>query len=294
MKKKEQDEVREPPQESILFVWFAVKFRQSCRSSSTGGLFPALVFAALLLFFLSPGLSAGPRGDSVETVIASTSLVAAIARAGGAPAVKVLAPAELRHPPEYDLKPSDLMAASRGKLILYAGWEIFAKKLADTAGSAGIELVTVNTGISPPELVQEARRISELLGTGPAFEAWREGFEILTEDTRREVMAAYPRKRAVVHYDLIPLARWLGFEIAGEYGPAEPSPQLVLRLGALSPDLVIDNYHNPAGKPIAEAAGASLAELIFFPGKNGSRSLEDLFRYNRDLLIEAAGGGPPR
>jgi hypothetical protein len=260
----------------------------------TGGCLKIPFMAALLLVSLAPYLSAGPRGDSVEAVIASTSLVAAIARAGGAPAVKVLAPAELRHPPEYDLKPSDLMAASRGKLILYAGWEIFAKKLADTAGSAGIELVTVHTGISPPELIQEARHISGLLGTGPAFEAWREGFEALTEDARREVMAAYPGKRAVVHYDLMPLARWLGFEIAGEYGPAEPSPQLVLQLAALSPDLVIDNYHNPAGRPIAEAAGAPLAELIFFPGKNGDPSLEGLFRYNRDLLLEAAGGGPPR
>jgi zinc transport system substrate-binding protein/iron/zinc/copper transport system substrate-binding protein len=186
------------------------------------------------------------------------------------------------------------MAASRSRLILYAGWEIFAQKLADTAGSAGVELVKVATASAPSGLVDEARRISEILGTGPAFDAWREGFEALTEDLRRAVMAAYPQKRAVVHYDQVPLARWLGFEIAGEYGPAEPSPRIVLQLAALSPDLVIDNYHNPSGRPIAEAAGAPLAELIFFPGKNGTASLEDLFRYNGELLIEASGTRPPR
>lgn len=255
-----------------------------------GTLFLALLF---LLSLPSP-LSAGGGRESEETLTASTSLVAAVARAAGAPAVRVLAPAELRHPPEYDLKPSDLMAASRGKLILYAGWEMFAKKLADTAGSAGVELVKVNTVTTPPELIEEARRVSEILGTGAAFGVWREGFEALTEDIRREVMAAYPQKRAVVHYDQAPLARWLGFEIAGEYGPAEPSPRLILQLAALSPDLVIDNYHNPVGRPIAEAAGAPLAELIFFPGKNGTLSLDDLFRYNGELLVEAAGGRPPR
>jgi zinc transport system substrate-binding protein/iron/zinc/copper transport system substrate-binding protein len=84
----------------------------------------------------------------------------------------------------------------------------------------------------------------------------------------------------------MPFMQWLGFEILGEYGPAEPSPALILELVNTKPVMVIDNYHSPAGWPIAEAAQVPYIELINFPGKDGTRTIEDVFRYNTNMLVK--------
>jgi zinc transport system substrate-binding protein/iron/zinc/copper transport system substrate-binding protein len=85
-----------------------------------------------------------------------------------------------------------------------------------------------------------------------------------------------------------PYAAWMGFEIVGEFGPAEPSPAVILELARTRPALVFDNYHGPSGQPIAEATGAAYVEMLNFPGKDGTLSIEDVFRYNAYLLIKAA------
>ncbi|MDR1909125.1 MAG: ABC transporter substrate-binding protein [Spirochaetaceae bacterium] len=247
------------------------------------------LFLALVML---PPLGARGKKETPNTagkrVVASTSWVAAVARASGAEDVRVLAPLSFRHPPEYELKPSDLAAAAEADLIIYAAWEPFASRLADTAGSAGTAQLVINPTNSPEALLADARKIAAVLGTEERCEAWWRTFEPFAEGIRAEVDAAYPVKRAVVQRMQSPFARWLGFEPAGEYGPAEPSPAVILEMVRLGPALVIDNYHGPSGRPIAEASGAAYAELINFPGKDGTLSLEDVFRYNARILLEAA------
>jgi ABC-type Zn uptake system ZnuABC Zn-binding protein ZnuA len=221
-------------------------------------------------------------------VLASTSWVGAMARAAGAGAVRILAPLDLRHPPEYELKPSDLDAASKADIIVYAGWEQFAQKLADTAGSAGVRTITVQTSNDPAEFKAGAAKIAQALGTEDKLEEWWSAFLPFAEELRERVRAAYPDRRAVVNRMQIPFAAWLGFEVVGEFGPAEPSPAVILDLARLKPVLVVDNYHGPSGQPIAEAANAVYVELLNFPGKDGTLTIEDVFRYNADTLIKAA------
>ncbi|GHV30326.1 hypothetical protein AGMMS4952_17180 [Spirochaetia bacterium] len=259
------------------------------------GTSPKAFLAILVFFAVSSLLFAGGKKDAEaaptgKVVLASTSWVAAIARAAGAEDVRILAPLDLRHPPEYELKPSDLAAASKADIIIYAGWEQFAKKLADTAGSAGIQTITVTTSNAPEEFRAAAEKIATVLGTEDKLAEWWNGFEPFAADLREKIIAAYPDKRAVVQRMQTPFAAWLGFEIIGEYGPAEPSPAVILEMVQLRPALVIDNYHGPSGQPIAEAAKAPYAELLNFPGKDGTFSIEDVFRYNADVLIKAASG----
>ncbi|MDR1955376.1 MAG: zinc ABC transporter substrate-binding protein [Treponema sp.] len=254
------------------------------------------LIGAVVCLIAAPGLFAGGKSerqaaapaDQKLVVVASTSWVAAIARAGGAENIRILAPVELKHPPEYELKPSDLTAVSKADMILYAGWEMFAEKLAETAGSAKVQLVQVNTSNNPEDLKTEARKLAERFGTLDRFEAWSRDFDRLTAELRPQILAAYPDKRAVVQRMQTPFAVWLGLDIIGEYGPAEPSAAVILELVQLHPALIIDNYHGPSGQPIAEAANAPYAELLNFPGKDGTQSIEDLFRYNADVLIHAA------
>jgi hypothetical protein len=211
-----------------------------------------------------------------------------MATAAGAENVRILAPLDLRHPPEYELKPSDLEAAGKADIIIYAGWEQFAKKLADTAGSAGVRTITVQTSNDPAKFKAEAEKIAQALGTEDKLEAWWSAFLPFAEDLRERVVAAYPDKRVVVNRMQTPFVAWLGFEVIGEFGPAEPSPAVILDLARLRPALVLDNYHGPSGQPIAEAVNAVYVELLNFPGKDGTLTIEDVFRYNADVLIKAA------
>jgi ABC-type Fe3+-hydroxamate transport system substrate-binding protein len=211
-----------------------------------------------------------------------------MATAAGAENVRVLAPLDLRHPPEYELKPSDLAAASKADIIIYAGWEQFAEKLAETAGSAGAPTLTIRTSNNPEEFRAEAAKIAQALGTEAKLEEWWSAFLPFAEELREKVIAAYPDRRAAVNRMQTPFAAWMGFDIVGEFGPAEPSPAVILELARVKPALVIDNYHGPSGQPVAEAAGAVYVELLNFPGKDGTLTIEDVFRYNADALIEAA------
>jgi zinc transport system substrate-binding protein/iron/zinc/copper transport system substrate-binding protein len=251
------------------------------------------MFAILLVFFsLSTGLFArGGRDNSAPkndgTIVVSTSWVAAIAYCAGAENVHILAPVDLRHPPEYELKPSDLSAASKASLIIYAGWEMFAKKLAETAGSAGVEVLQITVSNDPGDIKAEAGKIAELLGTTEKYRAWAAGFDDFTGTIRTRILEAWPDKRVVVNSMQTPFVKWLGFDIAGAYGPADPSPALILDMVKTGPVLVIDNYHNPSGKPISEAAQVPYIELINFPGKDGTKTIEDVFIYNMNMLIKS-------
>ena len=56
-------------------------------------------------------------------VVASTSWTAAFARAAGATDIVTIAPMELRHPPEYEIKPSDLAAVAAARFLVHSGYE---------------------------------------------------------------------------------------------------------------------------------------------------------------------------
>lgn len=224
-------------------------------------------------------------------VIASTSWVAAFARAAGATDIVTIAPMELRHPPEYEIKPSDLMAVAGAKFLVHSGYERFAKRLAETAGAEGLSIAQVYTDNIPETFKAEARKLAVLFGTVPAFEAWAASFDTRTEAMQAHVMAAFPDKRVVAHAFLKTYAQWLGFDVVGTFGPGEPSPAVLLELTKARPVLIMDNYHNPSGASIASATGAPLVTLINFPGKDGTKTIEDVFALNERTFLAAASAG---
>lgn len=220
------------------------------------------------------------------TVVASTSWVQAYAVAAGAKHVLTIAPFELQHPPEYEIKPSDLEAVKDASLIVYSGYEKFAKKLAETAGSKDVKIIAVLTDNVPSTIIAESKKIAEALGTTGEYTTWAASFDEFTKAMRSRTLAALPDKRVVVQAYLKTFADWLGLDVVGTFGPGEPSPAVVLDLVRKKPAMVIDNYHNPGGKPIAESLGVPYVVLINFPGKGGTRMIEDVFSFNEKALTE--------
>jgi ABC-type Zn2+ transport system substrate-binding protein/surface adhesin len=153
-----------------------------------------LLTAAALFFILFTCGSA----LHAETVVASTSLTAALARAAGASEVRVLTPADVKHPPEYELRPSDLTKLEGASAVVYAGYERMVQKLIDTSKGKNLIVVQVDTTTSPDNLVAQARRIAAVLHTEKKEQAWEKGF---LEKLRilKENLAPYSGKKAVVH-----------------------------------------------------------------------------------------------
>lgn len=226
--------------------------------------------------------------DNTKKVVASTTWTAAIAYAGGARNISIIAPVDLKHPPEYEIKPSDLEKVREAELVVYAGYEKFASRLAETSGVYGARIVEVFTDNVPPVFKREAMKVAEALGTMDAFRTWEKEFDVQMDAMKTAIDTAYPDKRAVVHQYLSVYAEWLGFDVVGTFGPGEITPQRLLNLVRLKPALIIDNWHNISGLPLAESLDCSYVELINFPGHGGTESIMDVFAYNRDQFLEAA------
>ena len=160
-------------------------------------------------------------------------------------------------------------------------------KASETSGVYGAHLVEVYTDNVPPIFKREAMKVSEALGTMDAYRVWEKEFDIQMEEMKAAIDAAYPDKRAVVHQYLSVYAEWLGFEVVGKFGPGELTPQNLLKLVRLKPAVIIDNWHNISGLPLAESLDCPYVELINFPGHGGTESILDVFDYNRDQFIRA-------
>jgi len=240
---------------------------------------------ALFALFLT---NLGAQTTSDFRVVASTSWTAAFARAAGARHITTIAPLELRHPPEYEIKPSDLKAVSGAGFLVHSGYERFAKRLAETAGNEGLTIVQVYTDNIPDTFKAEARKLAVAFGTLPAWESWALSFDATTAGMKARIAASYPDKRAAVHKYLKTYAEWLGFEIVATFGPGEPSPALLLEIVRAEPVLVIDNYHNPSAKAIMESISAPLVTLVNFPGSGGNGTIEEVFTQNENSFLQAA------
>lgn len=254
------------------------KFRLPLRAAAA----PALIAAAILF----PGMLSAQVRE--KQVVASTSWTAAIASAAGARNIRIIAPLDLKHPPEYEIKPSDLEALHSADLVVYSGYEKFAQRLAETAAGRGTTVLQVYTDNLPPVFKREALKVAEALGTVEKYRSWEASFDAELELMRGRLAQAYPDRRAAVHRYLATLAEWLGFEVVGTFGPGELSPQVLLNLTRLKPAVVIDNWHNISGKALAESLPCAYVELINFPGRDGTATVEDVFAYNERNFIAAA------
>jgi hypothetical protein len=240
-----------------------------------------LMFLIGWIGFLNLPLSASAQ----EAVVASTSLAGAIAKAAGAKEVRVMVSTEMRHPPEYDLKPSDLMKFEGAKVIIYGGYERMVSKLLETSQNKNILAIQINTDTSPENLISQARKISEILKTEKEEKAWEERFIGRLKELQKKI-SPYSGKRAVVHKFAQPFAQWAGLQVVQTVTPGELTPKVIGDSVAKHPDLVVDIYHLPVAQVIAENAKCKYIQVINFPGVGNTESLDDLFEYNAMQLIQ--------
>jgi zinc transport system substrate-binding protein len=236
----------------------------------------------------TPAAAASKEDPDAPIIIASTSWTAAIASAATGCKVDYIASGDLRHPPEYDFRVSDIKRVVEADYIIWAGYEGFIKELIDAADIPESKLILISTDNVPGKLIQETGRLARILGTEPAQRRWEQEYKNRVNDILLAAKRAYvPGQNAVVQSFLKTFAEWLGYNVVGTFGGGEEmTPVKLAELVKLSPDIVIDNWHNSLGEPIAAALGCRYALLINFPGKDRTISLIDVLKYNaRELGI---------
>jgi zinc transport system substrate-binding protein/iron/zinc/copper transport system substrate-binding protein len=218
-----------------------------------------------------------------EAVVASTSLAGAIAKAAGAKEIRIIVSSEMRHPPEYDLKPSDLLRFEGARVVIYGGYERMVSKLLETSKNKNILAIQINTDTSPENLISQARKISEVLKTEKEEQIWEKKFlEKLKEIQKR--ISPFSGKRAIVHRFAQPFAQWAGLQIVQIVSPGELTPRVIGDAVGKNPEMVIDIYHVPVAQAIAENAKCKYIQVINFPGVSHTQTLEDIFEYNASQL----------
>jgi zinc transport system substrate-binding protein len=235
--------------------------------------------------------SAGRSGT--PAVVASTGWAAAFAYAAGAEQVRVLAPYELRHPPEYELRPSDIRVVSEARYIVYAGYEAMVDRLVDAAG-ARAELIRITTQNDLETIRGSVIEIARRLGTVPEAERNLEEIARFFRSWKAELDERKALNLTIAsHAFQAPLLESLGLESAATFGPAPLEANLIRDITRTAPDLIVDNEHNPVAGPIRETnPGARYVAFINFPASASSPRLIDILAENRrrvEALFDESG-----
>lgn len=240
----------------------------------------------LILAILPQLLFAGAKGDSIE-IMATNSWTAAFVEAATGEECLYLAPSDMSHPPEYELKPGDFEKLTRTEHFVYAGYEVMMKEISSSADISEDALVSIQTGYSKKVLAGSIAAVGVLMGTESfAAESIAELMSIL--DAGKESFTEAGQVNAVVNFHQQALAEEMGFNVLAVYGPAPLQPGQLDSLSKLEGvDLILDNAHNPMGEILQEFfPDASYTSGINFPGIDGTSSLKEVLQRNIGILKE--------
>lgn len=222
-----------------------------------------------------------------STVIATTSWTAAYAMAAGATDVTVLAPYEMVHPSEYELRPGDIERIIKSTMVLYAGYEVMVRELKTGLDIPDEKMVRITTSYNFAGMEESVMRIAKRLGTEKEAHRNLEEIRKLLEAGRNQVHTlGLDQKPAVVHFFQESLVRELGITPVLVFGPAPPEPKQLLEMSKTNAALIIDNAHNPVGGSLRDVLKEGrYKSLLNFPGLHQTKTIADVIRYNIDQLV---------
>lgn len=229
--------------------------------------------------------------QAAPRVVATTPWTAAFALAAGVEDVHVLAPYQLRHPPEYELRATDVVRVQDADLLIFGGYEAMMGRLGAAIGGDSPRMVRIATDYSRATLNGSVRAIAELAGTTVEAEEHLTELMAFLDGWRDQIAATGLTDRAIaVHAFQLPLVRDLGVEPDAVFGPGPLTARQIDQITRLEPALIIDVWHNESASPLRETLpNAVFVSLINFPGRDGTRTLLDVLDHNRSALAEAIG-----
>jgi hypothetical protein len=243
-------------------------------------------FVALFVVLLACwNVAAQATPEQGNPVVSSTSWTAAFADLAGVDDSVFLADASLRHPPEYELKPSDIVTVGKAEVFVCAGYEKMMQTISETLASSSCKVVRITTENSIEKVLSETKKIAEATGTTPRTDSYVAAVEkgrVLVQSSGLEKM------KVLCHKMQLPLAKDLGLNIVGVFGPAAATSAEIADARKAGYDLVIDNVHNPVASPLVEVSGAKLVIWRNFPSSVERDALVHVVEENIKSLQDVA------
>ena len=257
----------------------------------------------LIILLLANGLAAAAAAEEKPLVVATTSVLGSVVEdlAGDQVQVIVLVNPSIC-PAHYDVKPSDLYAVSKAKLIFYHGIEEWLMQLYNASGSKA-RLVKVSGGWSTiDEAKSYYQQVAEALESELGLDVSEKLGERLSElDRVAEEVLGEAEKESTSSINVIAMkwqrsfVEWLGFNVVGDFGPPERlSSSDIEKLISLGKEknvaIVISNLQSgtDVGEAIAREIGAVHVVLSNFPGSSPeAKSLADLIEGNAEKVFKA-------
>ncbi len=247
-----------------------------------------LIIGLLLVSF---SLHASPVKENnlpeKNSFVASTSWVASICQIAGIDDMKIIAPSDMKHPPEYEITPNDIYVISNAKLFMHAGYEIMMDTIRKAGEVDSEKVIKVKTTNTLENITDMVKKISEKAGTQDEAEKRLARFTEVFEQCKNRIMASDLKDMEVfVNINNEETVRNLGLKIAGTFGPG-PMDSEQLSLAAREKFIVvIDNYHNPVAAPISKVSPQSkVVEWKNFPETMKNDALGNLIEENVSKLL---------
>jgi zinc transport system substrate-binding protein len=239
-------------------------------------IFPIYIMMLSLIFSCS-----GPVKNDAA-VVATNSWTAAFAQAAGAKNIVVLAPYEMVHPTEYELRAADIPLIVHAKVIIYAGYETMVKRIESGMDLKKDVLVRIETDYSMATIEKSVMEIAQRLGTEKiALQNLDTIRRLITESRAQFDRTGLNSTPVLVNFFQQSIVREMGFEAAAVFGPGSLEAADIDRLAKLRSGMIVDNMHNPVGKPLMNIQpGVVYRQLLNFPGSNQTTDLLDVIRYN--------------
>ena len=215
-------------------------------------------------------------------VVATSSWTAAYAQAAGADKITVLAPFEMAHPSEYELRPGDIPKLMDATLIIYAGYEVMTERLKKGLDLPAGKLLQIETEYNYESMEKSIMKIAAQLGTENIARENLSEIRRAFDDGKKAVEELQMANRLVVaHRFQSSIAQELGIIPDIIFGPASPEASEIITVSKSGALLIIDNFHNPVGQPFKEVLpNAQYFRLLNFPGPQGTKTLTDIIRHN--------------
>lgn len=228
-----------------------------------------------------------PMGLSAQSVIVTNGWTASFASLAGVKNIQILAPYEMKHPPEYEISLKEMQMVADADYLVFAGYETMMSRIKEALGDdSDVKLIQIKTVNNQKMIHESVMKIAQALGTEEEaknnlkeidvfFDLWKKDLT-WHEDILNSV---------VVHFHQQGLASSLGFKPALVFGPAAPSLSETRTVLEIKPKLIIDNYHNSVSVSFLEMKEEpAIVQWINFPGSEGTKSLFDVLDYNKNEL----------
>lgn len=252
-----------------------------------------VAFVAGLLLLLVGCKKSGAKVESVPSsqsalkFLASTSWTAGFMDIAGVDEVEIIAPASLRHPPEYEVTVSDIQKINDSSYFVYAGFERMMKTLGD-AVTADSKMIKIKCDNSIQTVSSEVKKLAEIFGTQDECKKRLEEYcSVVEQGKNRLTKEGLSGAKVFCNKNQIYLAKDLGLEVAQTFGPGEVTSEQIAFAKEQDFVFIIDNVHNPVGSPLLEVApDAKYVVWRNFPEAVERGSLKKVIGNNIDSLFK--------